>query len=226
MAMLFHLPARPGQSKRGIAVAACSCLGWRVGPMGRCAYRWVRIAAAGLLVCNGLADAQAKPAARPPAWVLSRQLRQMIAGAKGATGSVVLAPTALNFQAGTPGAEPTVAASSAIRAYVYIAQPQGSVSWTLAVQSQGQRIEAGNHSIPVASVGWTSTGAVILGNGTVTANASASTLAATATATAHGLQGTANPFVALVTCSFFFFDSWNYTGDSYSQTVMFTLTAP
>ncbi len=96
----------------------------------------------------------------------------------------------------------------------------------LTVQSMGPTLISGTDSIPVSSISWSATGGVTSGNGTLTLMPGPVPLSAMAATTASGSEGNRDPFGATVTYNFRFIDSWSFVPGNYSQTALFTLTAP
>lgn len=138
----------------------------------------------------------------------------------------MVAPGLVTFQGTNPSTTPVVAGSSPVQADITITGPRPTHTWTLTVAAQGPTLNSGAATIPVSAMTWTSTGQVLAGTGTVNAVAGPQTLSTANNLVASGSEGGRDPFQARVTVSFSFTDSWSYSVDTYSQTVLFTLTAP
>lgn len=143
-----------------------------------------------------------------------------------AVGTLTVAPAAVSFSATNPATNPLVPGVAPVLATLTITGTRPSRTWTLTLAAQGPTLDSGSDSIPVSAMSWTATGQVLSGNGTVNPAVGPQILSTTNTLAASGSEGNQEPFQAVVTLNFTFTDSWSYSVGIYSQTVLFTLTAP
>jgi hypothetical protein len=116
------------------------------------------------------------------------------------------------FVAGDPDTTPTIAASPIV---VTVRVQQNSGAWHLSVQANGDLL-SGASAIDAAQVTWTASPAPPFQNGTLN-KAVGQTMASG--------NGNLNPAVS-GSVVFRLANSWTYSAGFYSQTVVFTLSAP
>lgn len=138
-----------------------------------------------------------------------------------------VSPSTISFTASNPAGGP-VSGSSPLTASITITSTSNNNIWTLTIQTLGSNLTSGSGgTIPVSSIQYTATGLLIAagGKGSLTVNNPTGILSTGAVQTASGFEGN-KTFQAQVQYSMSFTDSWNYDPDTYSQTVVLTLTAP
>ncbi|MBN1458130.1 MAG: hypothetical protein JXA57_01250 [Armatimonadetes bacterium] len=128
-----------------------------------------------------------------------------------AKAKLTLGVAAINFADADPDSVPSIAATENPVSVTVKAQTGGGSSITLTVQADGD-LESGTDTIDVSNVTWTATGAGFVA-GTMD----------TAAQTAGSWTG---PGRYDGTFSYQLANSWDYAAGSYSQTVVYTLTAP
>ena len=144
-----------------------------------------------------------------------------------ATVSMNLSTSSVHFAASNPLGG-SVAGNSPLTASFTLTNTTYYRTWTLTIQAQGANlVGTTGATIAVGAISYTATGSVVStgGGGTLTINNASGALSTTAVQTASGREGTA-PFQGQVVYTFAFTDSWNYIPDTYSQTVVLTVTAP
>ena len=123
---------------------------------------------------------------------------------------LILSPTTINFPDANPTTTPSIPADSTV---AVTANVRTTGTPTLAVLSNGNLISGGD-TIAITNVTWTASGAPFIAG---TMNAVTAQDAATLSAGSGQYTGTYSYFLA---------NSWSYAIGSYTQTVVYTLTAP
>jgi hypothetical protein len=128
-----------------------------------------------------------------------------------AKAKLTLGVAAVNFADADPDSVPSIAATENPVSVTVKAQTGGASSVTLTVQANGD-LDSGTDTIDITNVTWTATGAGFVAGTMDTAAQSAGSW------TGSGrFDGTFSYQLA---------NSWSYNAGSYSQTVVYTLTAP
>jgi hypothetical protein len=125
---------------------------------------------------------------------------------------LTLGVAAIDFASADPDATPSIAAAENPVTVTVKANTSSSSTVTLTVQADGDLLGSGSDSIAIANVTWTASGA---GFAAGTMN--------TAPVSAGSWTGSGN---RSGTFSYFLANSWAYPKGSYTQTVVYTLTAP
>jgi len=118
---------------------------------------------------------------------------------------------AINFADADPDSVPSIAATENPVSVTVKAQTGGGSSITLTVQANGD-LDSGTDTIDISNVTWTATGAGFV--------------AGTMDTTAQAAGSWTGPGRHDGTFSYQLANSWDYAAGSYSQTVVYTLTAP
>jgi hypothetical protein len=128
-----------------------------------------------------------------------------------AKAKLTLGVAAINFADADPDSVPSIAAGENPVSVTVKAQTGGASSVTLTVQANGD-LDSGTDTIDITNVTWTATGAGFVAGTMNTAAQSAGSW------TGSGrFDGTFSYQLA---------NDWSYNAGSYSQTVVYTLTAP
>lgn len=127
--------------------------------------------------------------------------------------TLTVTPSTISFASADPDTTPTIA-STPITVTVRVQQSTNLQPWQLTVQANGDLI-SGTDAIDASQVTWTASPAPFL---------SGSLSKTVATRMASG-TGNVNP-AASGSVVFRLTNSWNYTAGLYSQTLVFTLSAP
>lgn len=124
-----------------------------------------------------------------------------------------LSPSIVTFPAADPDLMPIVSAAP-IQVTYRVRQNQGG-PWTLTVLAAGDLI-SGGASVDISNVSWAASPAPPFQSGT---------LSRTVAQTLASGNGNVNP-AATGSITFRVVNSWNYSAGIYTQTVLFTLSAP
>jgi hypothetical protein len=135
-----------------------------------------------------------------PAWVWAQRL------------TLTVSQPTVAFVAGDPDTAPTIAAAPIV---VTVRVQQNSGPWTLSVQADGDLL-SGASSIPATQITWTASPAPPFQNGTLNKVVGQTMASGT---------GNLNPAIG-GSVVFRLANSWTYSAGFYSQTVVFTLSAP
>ena len=128
-----------------------------------------------------------------------------------AKAKLTLGVAAINFADADPDSVPSIAATENPVSVTVKAQTGGGSSITLTVQANGD-LDSGTDTIDISNVTWTATGAGFV--------------AGTMDTTAQAAGSWTGPGRYDGTFSYQLANSWDYAAGSYSQTVVYTLTAP
>jgi len=123
-----------------------------------------------------------------------------------------ISPASITFASADPDVSPTVAAAPVV---VTVRVRQNSGSWTLTVLAGGDLL-AGPSTVDITNVSWTATPAPPYQNGTLSKTVAQRLASGT---------GNVNP-AANGSVTFRLANSWLYSAGSYTQTLVFTLSAP
>ena len=123
-----------------------------------------------------------------------------------------VSPLSISFASANPDVSPFVTAAPVV---VAVRVRQNSGPWTLTVLANGDLL-SGPSTVDISNVTWTATPAPPFRGGTLSKTV-AQTLAAG--------TGNVNP-VQNGSVTFRLANSWNYSAGNYTQTVVFTLSAP
>ena len=124
-----------------------------------------------------------------------------------------ITPSGFSFPSADPDVAPLVS-SPALTVRYRVQQNQGA-QWRVTVLANGD-LQTGGASIPITSVSWVATPAPPFQNGTL--SSTVKQLVASGT-------GNANP-ARTGTITFRLVNSWTYAAGVYSQSVVFTISAP
>lgn len=125
---------------------------------------------------------------------------------------LTITPAAFTFPSADPDVAPVVN-SPALTIRYRVQQNQGA-QWRITVVANGDLV-SGGASIPVTNVTWTATPAPPFQNGTM--NSTVEQLVASDAGNSPSRSGT---------ITFFLVNSWNYAAGVYSQSFVFTISAP
>lgn len=125
-----------------------------------------------------------------------------------------VSPTIISFPPADPDAFPVVTAAPVTITY-RIRQVQGKESWQLTVLSSGDLL-AGGSSVDISNVSWVATPSPPFRSGALSKTV--------AQVVASG-NGNVNP-TASGSLTFRMTNSWTYSTGTYTQTLVFTLSAP
>lgn len=128
-----------------------------------------------------------------------------------AKAKLTLGVAAVNFADADPDSVPSISAGENPVSVTVKAQTGGSSAVTLSVQANGD-LDSGTDTIDITNVTWTATGAGFV--------------AGTMDTSAQSAGSWTGPGQRSGTFSYFLANSWDYPAGSYSQTVVYTLTAP
>jgi hypothetical protein len=123
-----------------------------------------------------------------------------------------ISPASITFASADPDVSPSIAAAPVV---VTVRIRQNAGPWTLTVLAGGDLI-AGGATVDITNVTWTATPAPPYQNGTLSKTV--------AQQVASG-SGNVNP-AANGSVTFRLANSWNYSAGNYTQTLVFTLSAP
>lgn len=127
---------------------------------------------------------------------------------------LTISPTSITFPSADPDISPTIPAPPVVVS-VRVRQNQANSPWLLTVLANGDLI-AGSQRIDITNVTWTATPAPPYQNGT---------LSKTVAQRVAGGTGNVNP-ANDGSVTFRLANSWNYSAGTYTQTIVFTLSAP
>jgi hypothetical protein len=128
-----------------------------------------------------------------------------------AKAKLTLGVAAINFPDADPDTVPSIAAGENPVSVTVKAQTGGASAVTLSVQANGD-LDSGTDTIDITNVTWTATGAGFVGG--------------TMNTVAQSAGSWTGPGRRDGTFSFWLSNSWDYPAGSYSQSVVYTLTAP
>ena len=128
--------------------------------------------------------------------------------------TLTVTPSTITFASADPDTTPTIAGTP-VAVTVRVQQSTSQQPWQLTVQGTGDLV-SGTDTIDATQVTWTAAPAPPFQDGTL--NRSVATRMASGT-------GNVNP-AASGSIVFRLTNSWNYTAGLYSQTLVFTLSAP
>jgi hypothetical protein len=123
-----------------------------------------------------------------------------------------ISPASISFASADPDIIPVIAAAPVV---VSVRVRQNTGPWTLTVLAGGDLI-AGTESVDITNVSWTATPAPPYQNGTLSKTVAQRLGAGT---------GTVNP-AQNGSVTFRLANSWTYSAGNYTQTLVFTLSAP
>lgn len=124
-----------------------------------------------------------------------------------------ISPTTITFASADPDTVPVV--SSAVVQVTYRVRQNNTGPWILSVLANGHLI-AGSSSVDISSVSWVATPAPPFQNGVMSRTVAQRVASGT---------GNVNP-ARQGQITFRLANSWNYAAGLYTQTIVFTLTAP
>lgn len=125
---------------------------------------------------------------------------------------LTITPAAFMFPSADPDVAPVVSAPTLTIRY-RVQQNQGA-QWRITVVANGDLV-AGSAAIPISNVTWSATPAPPFQNGTM--NSTVEQLVA---------SGNGNSPTSTGTMTFSLVNSWNYAAGVYSQSFVFTISAP
>jgi hypothetical protein len=146
-----------------------------------------------------------------PAWAATDQQTLTINATVSAKAKLTLGVAAINFPDADPDTVPSIAAGENPVSVTVKAQTGGASAVTLSVQANGD-LDSGTDTIDITNVTWTATGAGFVGG--------------TMNTVAQSAGSWTGPGRRDGTFSFWLSNSWDYPAGSYSQSVVYTLTAP
>jgi hypothetical protein len=123
-----------------------------------------------------------------------------------------VSPASIAFSSANPDVAPTIAAAPAV---VTIRIRQSAGPWSLTVLANGDLL-AGSAAVDISNVSWTATPAPPFQNGTLSKTVAQRMASGT---------GNVNP-AQNGSVTFRLANSWNYSAGTYTQTLVFTLSAP
>jgi hypothetical protein len=123
-----------------------------------------------------------------------------------------VSPLSISFASANPDVSPIVAAAPIV---VTVRVRQNAGPWTLTVLANGDLLSGGS-TVDISNVTWTATPAPPFRGGT---------LSKTVAQTLASGTGTVNP-AQNGSVTFRLANSWTYSAGNYTQTVVFTLSAP
>jgi hypothetical protein len=154
-----------------------------------------------------------RPSGWPATAVVLGVLALWPAPALGQRVNLNMQPTSITFQSADPDLTPTITAQAIV--VRYRVQNNAGGSWRLTVLASGDLI-SGLESIDISSVSWTATPSPPF---------QAGTLSKTVQQTVASGSGNVNP-QRTGTLVFRLVNSWDYSVGTYTQTFIFTLSAP
>jgi hypothetical protein len=125
---------------------------------------------------------------------------------------ISVSPTSISFPAANPDLSPVIAAAPVV---VTVRIRQSSGPWSLTVLANGDLL-AGPSTVDITNVSWTATPAPPFQNGVLSKTVAQRMASGT---------GNVNP-ATNASVTFRLANSWNYDAGVYTQTVIFTLSAP
>ena len=147
-------------------------------------------------------------------WLLAICLLGVVPGAAHAQRlTLTLSPKVVTFPSSDPDTAPVVAAAPV--EISYRVQQNNRGTWLLTVRASGDLI-AGGATVDISNVTWVAAPAPPFQNGT---------LSDTVEQTVASGSGNVNP-AATGSITFRLANAWTYTAGTYTQTVVFTLSAP
>lgn len=146
-----------------------------------------------------------------PAWAATDQETLTINASVSAKAKLTLGVAAINFGDADPDVVPSIAAGENPVSVTVKAQTAAASAVTLTVQANGD-LDSGTDTIGITNVTWTATGAGFVGG--------------TMDTVAQSAGSWTGPGRRDGTFSYWLANSWDYPPGSYSQTVVYTLTAP
>jgi hypothetical protein len=123
-----------------------------------------------------------------------------------------ISPASITFASADPDVSPSIAAAPVV---ITVRVRQNSGPWTLTVLAGGDLI-AGPATVDITNVAWTATPAPPYQNGTLSKTVAQRVASGT---------GNVNP-AANGSVTFRLANSWTYSAGNYTQTLVFTLSAP
>jgi hypothetical protein len=123
-----------------------------------------------------------------------------------------ISPASITFASADPDVSPSIAAAPVV---VNVRVRQNGSTWTLTVLAGGDLI-AGPTTVDISNVSWTATPAPPYQNGTLSKTVAQRVASGT---------GNVNP-AANGSVTFRLANSWTYSAGTYTQTLIFTLSAP
>ena len=123
-----------------------------------------------------------------------------------------ISPASITFASADPDVSPSIAAAPVV---VNVRIRQNGGNWTLTVLAGGDLI-AGPSTVDITNVSWTATPAPPYQNGTLSKTVAQRVASGT---------GNVNP-AANGSVTFRLVNSWTYSAGNYTQTLIFTLSAP
>lgn len=144
-------------------------------------------------------------------WAATDQETVTINATVSAKAKLTLGEAAINFADADPDTVPSIPATENPVSVTVKAQTGGASTVTLTVAADGD-LDSGTDTIDITNVTWTATGAGFVGGAMNTSAQSAGSW------TGSGQQSG--------TFSYSLANSWDYNAGSYTQTVVYTLTAP
>lgn len=133
-------------------------------------------------------------------------------GTNSAQLDLLVSPLSISFPSANPDVTPVVAAAPIV---VTVRVRQNTGPWTLTVLANGDLLSGGS-TVDIANVTWTATPAPPFRGGT---------LSKTVAQTIASGTGTVNP-AQNGSVTFRLANSWTYSAGNYTQTLVFTLSAP
>ena len=155
---------------------------------------------------------------RIAAIVLATGLLPSAAAAQGRGGGtsvqleLSVSPLSISFASANPDVSPVIAAAPIV---VTVRVRQNTGPWSLTVLANGDLLSGGS-TVDIANVTWTATPAPPFRGGT---------LSKTVAQTVASGTGTVNP-AQNGSVTFRLANSWTYSAGNYTQTIVFTLSAP
>lgn len=125
-----------------------------------------------------------------------------------------VSPTSVTFASADPDTTPSILAPPIVVS-VRVRQNQGNAPWQLTVLANGNLI-SGSQTVDITNVTWTATPAPPYQNGTLSRTVAQRVAAGT---------GNVNP-ASDGSLTFRLANSWTYSAGTYTQTIVFTLSAP
>jgi hypothetical protein len=127
--------------------------------------------------------------------------------------AIALSPAVVTFPSSDPDAVPLVSASP--MQLTYRVRGNGNASWSLTVLAAGDLL-SGPSRVDISNVTWVATPAPPFQNGTLSNTVAQRVASGT---------GNVNPD-SIGSITFRLANSWTYSTGTYTQTILFTLTAP
>lgn len=127
--------------------------------------------------------------------------------------AIALSPTVISFPSSDPDAVPLV--SAAPLQLTYRVRANGNAPWSLTVLAAGDLL-SGPSQVDISNVTWVATPAPPFQNGTLSKTVAQRVASGT---------GNVNPD-SIGSITFRLANSWTYSTGTYTQTILFTLSAP